>query len=288
VNYHLDYPNRIDLEDYCGIDLSVKRNQECLKLWQSFSCTTSCPEYGHPARYERICFADWYRLREVCNTPLAFFGQGDKREVSQPQYTLYDCLAEGAGENFDWVDEDDTDCYPITPDLIPASDRFEHDYCFYGDPDRCNAQDCLLEERNTVGYFGPRENCDCCGPNGDPYGNVILETAPAPICLSSYLDPYAGIISYIAIFHDITRPESGEGRECLQIAYKSDHLKYGIIDGSAECNYAIGQCAVVAVYVEFLATVPPPSFCNSPTGAQDVNQNGIPSEIYCLYGQGGG
>jgi hypothetical protein len=135
-NYHLRLGGRGTVERSCSIDLTVPRNQECLKLYQSFACTIACPEYGKAYRFNKLCYRDIHRLREVCDDSSGFYE------------SFYDCLNALAPIPYEYVDEDEKDCQEISPsNLIHASGQFEHDYCFFGDRARCNIiKDCKLEE----------------------------------------------------------------------------------------------------------------------------------------------
>jgi len=207
-------------------------------------------------------------LQQACNTPLAGYG------------TLYDCLYDYALFSFDYT-TDGPDCYHITPDLIPASTKFEHDLCFFGDPERCSTENCRVKERTTLGWFA--DNVWGC-PNAFWSGNDVnlAESAPNALCIDGGV--YADILdrpqfwSYFGLSVDIVSPEQNGGDDCYSASYRFARNKYG---GSAfvDCNYAAGQCALFISSDSQSGTLP--TWCDS-TGDPMTAYTALPTDFQCL------
>jgi len=244
-NFHQRYGGRQSVEYNCDIDLDVPRNQECLKLYQSFACTIGCPEYGVPAEFDNICYEDAKRLWDVCD------------DDSGDYDTFYDCLSDYGYFPYDYADEGEEDCYHLTAqNLIPASSEFAHDYCFFGDPERCNdVRDCQVQLNPVYGYWG--DHCDCCvspgfviynpkWPNNTAYLTKIhAENATAPnggiICL------YPGYFSFtLAVFTIEALPYNG-GHDCIDSVLYYTASNFGIYWIVAlECDYDNLRCKIVS------------------------------------------
>jgi len=265
-NYHTYLGDRSTVEDTCKVDLDVPRNQECLKLIQSFQCTSACPEYGHPARYNKVCYEDCQRVEDTCNN-VALCSNGNP-------CPFFDCIAENAVLQWECAARDDKDCYHITPDLIPASSKFESEYCLGGfTHGECNRVDCKVLARATVGYFG--DHCDCCGRHNDvTYGITWLETQTAPFCIYGNSGT-----SDVGITWDILRKAENNGRQCEEVIDKILQTKWTVDGYALDCNHEIGQCSAY-VYLDFGETgVPSPTWCDA---SNEGLLNNVPDQFNCL------
>jgi len=306
---HQLFSDRNTIEDNCGSDLSMSLNQECLKLYESFACTISCPEYGQPARYDAICLADFSRLAQACQLPAATFSydfNGKKRDVNQASlrpgpipddnsigyhnfhaFSLGDCLDYYWPIPFTVADQGE-DCYPITPDLIPASSKYEHDLCFFGDPSRCNSVDCKVAPLATWGSLAMCSDYYCYDSCGDytSYGTSVTGSSPAHTCLWSYDDEGVGYADSfgLAFGLNITQVGSPDGRDCETAAVDYVTSQWGYDEYWATCDEGLGTCvAIVYVWIPYVPNLVAPTWCNSVTGAQDYTDQSIPANVYCVY-----
>jgi len=264
-NDQLFLGQRNDVEEACGVSLSNIRVQACMEKFQSFQCTTACPEYGQNVRFSRICHEDCDALVQVCNIPsLCGPGASKKRDGSQVPppctSTLDHCLSNLARANGGVayscvVTGDLKDC--DSPNWIPASGQYEHDYCFFGDPKRCNGNDCQIKVSPSWGTFYAN-NCPCCegdpidgwspiyNQNGDQVGvggtnrsnfcesntsHPYPAISTAPTCVHSNRQAFAAFNNWItdtediwleydrvAVAFDIVKENEGKGRDCEEVA----------------------------------------------------------------------
>jgi len=266
----------------CDIDLDVPRNQECLKLYQSFACTVGCPEYGVPAEFDNICYEDIKRLWDVCD------------DDSGNYDTFYDCLSDNGYFPYDYADEGEEDCHHMNAqNLIPASDQFAHDYCFFGDPERCNdIQDCVVKLNPQYGYWG--DHCDCCvtfhaltgqqiWPNNTAYlSKVFAENATAPNGGIRCISPSFGGQVFItnAVFTIESFQQNG-GLDCEEVMINYAYAHLGALFPFVSWCYYGNQprCEVATYSVQYLfpgGTAP--TWCD---GAGD--QTGWSDEDQCWY-----
>jgi len=259
------------VESACNVDLSVPRNQECLKLWQSYSCTIGCPQYGEPARFSKICYDDVRRLREACDAPAGEQGS-----------TFFDCLSEISFIPFDWVDENEKDCYSITPHLIPASGQFEHDYCFFGDKSRCESiQDCVVKERATIGWFG--SNSHTCDTHPFTPGDVnVPDTSSGRLCIDVDTCGPGVDCNAIVVFLDITNAGNSAGQNCDEAAFRL-YAPFGALFAITDCNFEVMQCAAMVINYATVDTLPLQSWCDEEVeGDFPDNVVTLASEAQCI------
>jgi hypothetical protein len=272
-NYHLRYGSRGFVEGSCNVDLTVPRNQECLKLYQSFACTIACPEYGKPARFNRICYEDAKRLWDVCDTP-ANYG------------TLYQCLSNIGYFPYDTAPIGDKDCTPLSPsELIPASGQFEHDYCFFGSRDRCDrVQDCEISLVTDWGYLG--NHCPICveyyGWSNDAAALQHIQSGPIPngghVCVDYF--PGTDQFDSYEIFKIDKLPLNG-GRSCTDsvLAYMAFNLGF-TYGGNMRCYEDLRLCDIFSLNNRYnTPTDQFPTWCDS---SADVDFSKFNDEIFAL------
>jgi len=156
---------RSGIENACGIDLNDYQPSECLKLYQSFLCTASCPQYGEPSRFNVLCYDVYARLESACGFGVP--GNGP---------TMLDCLQDLARVPYGVADKGDEDC--SRPHLIPVDGPFERDYCLYGNTESiCVAHACLIKKVTT---FNPAQWGPGADPNGASCWNQYYDTYPWP------------------------------------------------------------------------------------------------------------
>jgi len=270
INLHLGWGNRLDVINECGVDLDIQLNQECLKLFQSFECTVACPKYGHPADFYNICFEDWHRLYQVCSNPVSEYE------------TFYDCLESNSLVGFYYDDIDEKDCYHITPDLIPASSKFEHDLCFFGDAERCSSEDCQVKERTTLGWYADNV-AECVYPSYSDVDVNLQESAPNGICIDVSTYTWQGnnyTVDQFALTLDILSTEKADGEDCWDASYRYMANKYGARDYEVDCNYAVGQCAIFVFADSYYGVLP--TFCDA-LGDPQAALSALPTSFQCLY-----
>jgi len=108
-----------------GDRLSLKQ-KECIRLYQSYLCTSSCPEYGVAMDFNYLCHDYCDRLWQHCDE------------------ALLGCLYRSQPLPFEsCAPKEDSHCF--RPNLIPVGHKFEHDLCFYGDTKECSTTDCVVE-----------------------------------------------------------------------------------------------------------------------------------------------
>jgi len=301
-NTKLYLGQRGDIEDNCRVDLSVPKVQACLALFHSFQCSAGCPEYGVPARFNKLCASECRTLRQFCDFEIS---QGSSKRTNLGIRTLYDCLVEIASDSggilYECVDEGDNDCDKLP--RIPASGQFEHDYCFWGDQSRCtHSHDCQLKDKtNNWGVFA--NNCECCGPPGlgdgregssliyDGSFNYVGFPAgtqrdsdcqedtdyshgipPPPVCVAA-----SGSCNFIAMAFEIVAPDTGGNtRSCEEVAQDRIDARYFYPTRNVDCDYESGVCVGVAIQCGTLD-----ASCADP--AQAVGYCLVPNEINCLW-----
>jgi len=268
------------VELYCSVDLSIPRNQECLKLFQSFACTLGCPEYGVPAQFDNICYEDVQRLWDVCDGRSVYYG------------SFYNCLEQLGYFPYDYAEAGVEDCYHVNAqNLIPASDKFAHDYCLFGDPARCySAEDCQLTVNPNYGFLG--DHCECCVDPGYLFyypqwqndtaylTKVHGENTTAPNGGHICIIPSNGFVPFFTLTTlTIVRPQLSGGFSCEDVAAAKLASTLGLVDQwDVQCDYDNKWCEVVGWSIPYFVPGGIPDWCN---GNEDLV--GWTDEAKCWY-----
>jgi hypothetical protein len=140
-----------------GDRLTLKQ-KECIRLYQSYLCTSSCPEYGVAVDFTYLCSDYCERLWQHCDDD------------------LLDCLYDSQPLPFETC-APKTDSHCFRPKLIPVGSKFENDLCFYGSLSQCQTQDCVVELASETDVW-PTET-HCYQGHGPKPGFSLTQTGPA-------------------------------------------------------------------------------------------------------------
>jgi len=126
ANNLLGLGSRVSILQALGQQKFTGPQIECLRLTQGLLCTSNCPAYGVPVDFTSVCSDICERIELVCDAAMKNYFS--KSGISRTNVV---CAAPNEACS--------------RPVEIPASDRWEHEQCFFGDPSRCKSEDCVLE-----------------------------------------------------------------------------------------------------------------------------------------------
>jgi len=278
-----------------------------MRRFQSLQCTTACPHYGEAVRHNKLCSEECASLAQVCGE-WSECGPGQKRGAKSG-CTFLDCITAladefGGGIPYECAAAGDDDC--DSPAVVTQSGLWEYDYCFFGDPKRCDARDCVVTESADFGAYYTN-NCPCCSrfTDYDGYGLLYDDSecyvgnggtkrspdcelysgtlATAPVCILSNRFPSINfcneLLDKVAFAFDIVSPNQGSGNSCEDVieskirstVQAGEFSPYSVY---VSCNYDIDVLKCVGQY-----EIPRSPKC---TANVDVACN-IPNEIDCLF-----
>jgi len=177
------------------------RQEECIRLYQSYLCTFSCPHYGDAWNKNFVCKDYCDRLNQVCGSELLSC-------LRHGQYIPMSCI-------------EPTPTTPCSrPELVPASGKFEYDLCFYGDPRRCADKDC---EVTAVTGVWP-DTLVTFRNDYEPYEDFVPGSSGPSCCVDEDFDIDEGVV--IATVYRVKSEPVGSGLDCETVIYNLESAKW--------------------------------------------------------------